>query len=142
MPFSRFRILVFLFTGCAQLIVAVLLIVLGQGLPRESQITATFDQARNTGKRAQYTASLFQSTLAELRRIPLAGRLVEPDWVAGMAQARQDLDAAVGDLAVYEHQVQFSVSTTASIIRLVAAIVALHGIYLILASLYGKAYSP
>ena len=59
-----------------------------------------------------------------------------------MVQARQELDATVGDLDVYEHQVQFSVSTTASIIWLVSAVVALHGVYLILASQYGKAYSP
>jgi hypothetical protein len=142
MSFFRFRTIIFLSIGSAELIVAILLVMLGRNLPHESQIATTFAQARSTGKRAVYTADLFEETLKKLQRIPLAGQVVPVEWIQGMAQARKDLAAAVGDLNTYERQVRFSVSTTKWIILLVGAVVALHGIYLMLASWYGKAYSP
>ena len=128
LSFKRFRSSVFGLIAGIELLVSLLLCLLGFNLPHKSQIAATFDQARGAG-------CVVQGTLERLRGIPLAGRLVEPEWIDGVHNAQESLD-------LYEQQMVLTVSTTAWITWLVAVIVVLHAVYLLLALRYGQVYSP
>ncbi len=140
--FTKARKSVFMAIACIELVVGVLLCLLAGNLPRKSQIAGTFDLTRTTAKRADYAAELFLNALKALRETPIVGRAVEPEWIKGMQEALDELHQAGKDLDVYEQQVTLSVSATAGIAWLVAAIVFLHAIYLLLALRYGSAYSP
>lgn len=131
MLFSRFRERVFLFIGSVQVIVAILLFLLSWRLPSGSQINETFDLAKSTVDRCRYAASLVPAKV-----------LVLPMWSNGWEAWRAELDEASRSFVFYKNQARFSVSTTVTIIQLVAVIVILHGAYLTCASWFGKAYSP
>jgi hypothetical protein len=138
----RLRKWVFSAIGILELAVTVLLISLATGMPKRAQITTSFTQAKGTGRRAQIAAAMFHNKLVDLSKIPVVGRSIDQRWLDGMADARQELDRSVSDLDVYEEQICFVCATVCRIIYVVAVIVALHGLYLILASVYGIAYSP
>ncbi len=138
----QFRKWVFLIIGGVELAVMVLLVVLAGQMPRSPQINATFEPAKVTVERAEYATELFHRALANIRKVPGSGLLVEQEWIDGLDQAKRELHAGGLQLTGFQGQMRAVCSTVARIASLLAGIAGLHGVYLILASCLGRAYSP
>jgi hypothetical protein len=119
--------------GVLDTAVAVLLVVLTGQLPTASQVHHSFGQVRDAGAQALYAARSGETSLKELRQLPLASRVIDREWVEGMEAARQSLEQGYSDLEAYENQTLLILRILRWTMWLVATTALAHGLFLIMA---------